>query len=100
MISYVDRFKLFVGGVMLFIKAISKNEKNNYLEAGLKDYLYFFQWEILMGTSSETSKNAASKMAGFDIGCHRLHHWYPRLDSVVRNSSFEKNVCQNLLLLN
>lgn len=53
-----------------------------------------------METSSGISKTAASKMAGFDIGCHRLCHWYPKLHTEVRNTSWKKTACQNLLLLN
>lgn len=102
MISYNDSFRLFVGGVTCYsLKPSQKiKKKKKSLEASLKDYLYFFQWESLMETSSEISKTAASKMAGFDIGCHRLCHWCPKLDSEVKNSSCKKKVCQNLLLLN
>lgn len=53
-----------------------------------------------METSSEISKPAASKMAGFDVGYHRLCHWYPKLHTEVRNTSWKKTACQNLLLLN
>lgn len=67
--------------------------------AALKDFFFFFQWESLMETSAEISKTAPPKTAGFGIGCCRLCHWYPSLDSEVRNSSCKKKVCQNLLLL-